>query len=243
MLLVSATVYADGILSGPIMRTISGTAACATSDTSLPHDTLLEGFQTATTGYENTWTETGTTANITEAADSTALTTGKPTGACNQAWKVVFPADGTETYAQWDRGSVIDVAVTAINVVFYLLVESPMDAGETSLILSGSETTNPSASQCFEVALGRTGSNTEVWAIGATAASKTVITTGAWHKIDVHIDTTAANSTISVDEAAPNSFTRSSTWDVRYMNIGGVRGIDVNDNATIWFDVICVNTP
>lgn len=242
LLTLVVSVQAQEIFPGPIMRTIGGTA-CATSDTSLPHDELLEGFQTATTGYENTWAETGTTANITAAADSTALTSGKPAGACNQAWKLVVPTDGTETYTQWNRGSSINPTTQAATFTFYVYIETPPDNGEVFYIFSLGSVTSP-ATAVARISLRNTTGTITLTAVGSSSSADVTVTTGAWHKVATYIDTSTTGnlSTLTIDGGAANGFNRNTTA-MQYLSLGATSSLEANDSGTLWFDLVCLNTP
>lgn len=216
---------------------------CSSSDTTVPHDTFLEGFQTATTGYENTWSEFGTTANITPAGDSSALTSGKPTGACNQAIKFVMPSDGTETYIRWNRGSLLDIDSVGLDLVFYIYVEDLIatDLQQYNMVvLSSGDTIGTYATY---LALGRSGANTYLNANGADASANIIFTRNAWHQVNLHLHSIAGGSYINVDGGSNQPFTRVVGVDFQYLWFGSVSGLAASENNTIWFDLICLNTP
>ena len=213
-------------------------AGCATTDTTLPHDTLLEGF--GTPGYEQAWTEVGTTANINDAADSSALAENKPDGACDTAWYLNVPTDGTETYAYWNYGSAIDTATVNIDTYFYLWIATGPDAGEDFAIAQIYE--GVSTYQVLKLVLENSGGTLRIY-VSSSANSATVnLTTGVWQKIMIHLDTTAASSYLQVDDGAKKTFTRYN-YDVQCVRIGAPNGLDANDNGSLYFDLVCVNTP
>lgn len=216
---------------------VASGAACSTYQTTNAWDDFIDGFQTATTGYEsNGWVGVGTTANIYPAADSSALTSGKPDGACSQALKIVLPTDGTETYARCDLGVAIDLDVVQTDLYFCIYIES---LEGNCQILSYRTSTTPSAS--YPVTLSST-------AIRAGASAEIPVASGQWYTVKLSYDTAAAvnGSVISVwsggSLVGSASFTRSS-GDMRYLFLGGVVALDATtDYGTIWFDLVSVKT-
>jgi hypothetical protein len=223
-------------------------SACSTTDTTLPHDTLLEGFQLASNGYGDgnsfTTTEVGTTANIDSYADSSALASGKPDGACDRAWKLTVPTDGTETYVYYDLGSSIDTDTVMINVVFYLWVEAgSMDAnGESCFVMQLGNGTTPGTSETCRINLKNSGGNIQLEAGAASTTTATTITTGAWHKVALHIDTTNTSCSLTIDDGTTYTFQRGA-FDVRYLFFGASQNLGAGENGTLWFDLITINTP
>lgn len=220
--------------------------ACGTLNTSLTAtNRLLEGFQITTTGYEHIYsaigyTEVGTTANITPAADSTSLTSGKPTGACNQAWKLVVPTDGTHTYAQWDNSTEIDIDASGFTATFYLYIEVAPDATENYSVFRLSNSTD---SGVVSVTLNNTAGVVQVRAVGSTASNLINTATGAWHKIVVFLSTVTSSCTIAVNDGTAETFTRTSNRDVQIMRFGSPLSLGAGDSGTIWFDLIALGTP
>lgn len=238
--LVAAAQLGDPAFVSSLIAPVTA-SSCATSDTPTSHDELLEGFQTATTGYELTWTQAGTTANITAAADSTALTSNKPTAACNQAWKLTVPTDGTETYAMNDRGSEIDIDSVNLDFSIAFYVETAPDAGESYMLV---QTLNASDSTVFFVRLNNSAGTVQVRAEGPSSTpSYTNISTGTWNVITVHLDTTLGSCSYAVNGGASIAFTRTASRDYRKLRIGAPNSLEANDSGTVWFDVICVNSP
>lgn len=226
------------------VRKASVGSSCATTDTSIAHDELLEGFQTASTGYENTWVEYGTTANITAYADTSALTSGKPTGACDRAWKLVVPSDGTETYAKWTRGSAISNSVT-VDVVFYMYISALPAAGHPFMpfVIAG-EYLDP----IVRVHIYNNYGDCLIRAQTSTSSDYiSGFTAGAWHKIAIHLDATPANSTFTVDSGTAMPFTRITGpyTDISVICIGPQESLNAGDadGISLYIDLICVNTP
>lgn len=224
---------------GQLSKKVS-TVSCLSSDTTLPHDTLLEGFQTP--GYENSWTEVGTTANINDQYDSSALSTGKPTGACDLALQLTAPTDGTETYFKWNNGSEIDLDTQAVDVVFYLYLDTAPDDGENFYLLLAQ--TAGSTTDVY-ITLRNNAGTIEIAGSGASTSAYQSISTGQWLKVKLHMDTTTSGSLsyIQVDDGTKRMFNRMSSRDFQYLSLGTVLGLDVNDSAVMIFDLIAINTP
>lgn len=214
-------------------------AGCATTDTTLPHDTLLEGF--GTPGYEQAWTEVGTTANINDAADSSALAKNKPDGACDTAWYLNVPTDGTETYAYWNYGSEIDTATSEVDMYVYLwIVNGPSAAGENFAIYGALAGDN--VNLVFKLMLENSAGTLRVF-VSSSANSATVnVSTGSWYKLHIHSDTTAASSYMSVNDGDHKTFTRYDR-DIQYIRIGAPYNLDADDNGDLYIDLVCVDTP
>lgn len=225
-----------------VRKTVAG-SSCATTDTSIPHDELLEGFQTASTGYENTWVQYGTTANITAYADTSALTTGKPTGACDRAWKLVIPSDGTETYAKWTRGSGISTGTT-IDTVFYVYLSALPANGKSLYILSLSGNSYDLIGRVH--IYNNVGAGLIHWQASVNS-NYVSFTAGEWHKITIHLDSTAANSYMQVDAGTQEAFTRNTAAgkDLREVYLMQPESLEPGDadGVSVYIDLICVNTP
>ena len=220
-------------------------AACATANTTNAWDELLEGFNDVD-GKENTWADVGTTANITYGADSSALTTYKPTGACDKAWKLVVPTDGTETYSGWDRGSAIDIDTLAADIYLSLYVEVKPDANEYFNLLDYNVTSG--VSEKGILLRSSAAAQLNVISAGASGSDAINISTGQWYVLKLHLATTAAESTLTVWSngaliGSVDTFTRSAGIDLRYIKIGAPFQLDANDSGTIWVDLIAIHTP
>lgn len=218
--------------------------ACATSQTTNSWDDLLEGFEDGD-GYDVTWTEIGTTANITEGADSASLTSGKAPGQCNKAWKLAAPTDGTATYARWDNGSTIDLDTVAVVISLQFYVEVEPDNNEGWSILSYRISTTPT-SGAGAVLLKTAGGVLTVAGTG-TGATGIAITGGQWYTLVFTLDTARAVDGSSLKVFANGSLVGSdlyqrSTDDLRYLYIGAPVGLAVNESGTIWFDLVSIKT-
>jgi len=219
-------------------------AECATTDTALAHDVLLEGWQGD--GTENAWTEAGTPGMITMGADSSALTSGKPDGACDLAMSFDNVGFGTENWVRWDNGSAIDVDTIAIDVVFYIYVETRLDSGESFNIVSANPTTTFSSTLGASIALGDNGTAATLTARGNTVATAGTLTSGQWNLVKLHIDTatTGNASYLQINGGSTLGFNRSTGGeDVQYFNFGAGSSLDAGDVCKFWIDVVAINTP
>lgn len=218
-------------------------SACATTDTSIAHDELLEGFQTATTGYENTWAESGTTANIDSYYDTSSLTSGKPTGACDRAWQLVVPSDGTETWATWTKASSIPVTTT-IDVVFYIYLSS-LPATSKALFPFCIDGDYDDAIARFHIF--NSGGSGLCRVQTGDSSSYVSFTASTWHKVQIHLDATPENSWVALDDGAQEQFTRLVTTykTLKYIKIGAPYTLAAGDadGVSVVVDLICINTP
>lgn len=222
-------------------------APCATSDTTLPHDTLLEGFNVSSTGYENSWADggTGTSCTFDPAADTSAFS-GRPVGACNQALKITHvAADAGEQTKFIDFGS-IDVDTINTDLRFYIVVTAIPDGAEAPRFISFTQTTSPNnvTDQSFRVVIEADGSNFKLAAAGTTVSSYfTGLAVNTFHLVEVHLDTTGASSTFNVNSGSAATFTRRAAVDPRYLHVGAVGNQISGDSYTAYLDLIAVNTP
>jgi hypothetical protein len=215
--------------------------ACATSDTTEPHDTLLEGWQTG--AGENTWTNIGDTAKM-DIIDTSSLTTGKPAGACDKSFVVTNGTDGVEAFKLWDNGSAIVTSSTALDVVQWVYVHTAPGNNDVFVIATANNNVSTvTASPVFDMLLRNNAGTLEV-GVGASAATAiyTNITVSTWTRVQVHVDTLAANSYFTVNSGDQLGFVNVNT-SARYFRIGGVSSVDANDTGTYLFDLTCLNTP
>lgn len=235
----------DTIATGDEWVNVAG-AACSTTDTTNSWDEFLEGFQTATTGYEEAnWLEVGTTANISPAYDSSALTTYKPPGACDQALRIIVPADGTETYSYVQLDQEFTLSVTQIDVYYSFYIESELATGKQVTQFSYRSTSTPAATQGVQI--GNTTGQSWVFALGATNSSAINVSDGQWNTVKLSYDTAAAagGSTITVFAngavVGSETFTRSAEA-MEYLFFGGAVGVSTDEGYTVLFDVIAVKS-
>lgn len=213
------------------------TSSCATTDTSLPHDTLLEGWQA---GGENTWTNTGDTAKI-DIIDSSAFTTGKPAFLCNSSLVCSNGTDGVEGFKLLDLGSTINTASTAINITQWIYIHTA--PGNNDLIRVFTINNSVSSATSSEVAgINVTNAAGTVWIGLSSSITYTNIPTGEWVKVAIHLDTTSSSSTFTVNDGDSQSFTNANT-QFRYVRIGAPASLDANDTGIMLFDGLHIDAP
>ena len=220
-------------------------SVCATTDTALPYDHFLEGFQTATTGVNdgNAWTVAADvgTGTIDRYYDTSALTTNKPNGCCDRAWRIVLPTDGTETYTTWDRGTNYTLNVGgALTHVFHLYVQTAPDPSETySIYRYGAAATGSGDS----IQITNVAGTIQINASGQTNSSNITISTGQWYKVTLYQDTSYAGATswISVDDGTQQTFQRTANYTVRYLSLGASSGLQANESGTFIIDLIAID--
>lgn len=214
-------------------------AVCATTDTSLPHDTFLEGFQG--TGYESGVTifESGIPN---EDADTTSLTSGKPSGACSEA--AYYDVSGAEVYTRWDLGANADLT-GGMDFYCYLYIQAQPDNTEAIRIaVLGSTTSSSTAYICQLNIVGTTG-NPSLSVIGSVNSSTVSVAMNTWHKVKIHLDATASagGSHMEVnDNGSPVTFTRFNN-NLRYIFAGGVTSVGATDNVQVYFDLLTLDIP
>lgn len=239
-ILVLLTVIAcalDALAQGLFFRRSIPATGCLTTDTVLPHDILLEGWQS---GGENTWTNTGDTAKI-DIIDSSAFATGKPAFLCNSALVCSNGTDGVEAFKLYDLGSTIDTSSTALDVTQWIYVHTA--PGNNDLIrIWGMNNSVSSATSSEVCGLNLTNAAGVVWIGIAATTTYTNIPTGEWVKVAVHLDPTAASSTFTVNDGDSQTFTRANN-SVRYLRIGAPSSLDANDTGIMLFDGLHLNTP
>ena len=218
-------------------------AECLTTDTALSHNELLEGWQGASD--ENTWTlvngSSGVTINTNY--DSTAFSSGKPAGACNEAMEVVVEASATTPhYVRWNHGSLIDIDTTPTDLIFYLWVSvKPDTTGETFYIAELRSTTT--AGLATAVSMRNSTGALQISALGASQTAWSVITMNTWHKIKVHAAGGTDGCSFTIDDGTPATFTRNSTYDVQYVVLGTTGALTIGDTGTFYVDLVCLDTP
>lgn len=233
-----------------LMARQAQSSACATADTTLPHDTLLEGFQvSAPSYYETNWSIGGTGGGLTlnADADTTSLTTGKPAGACDQALQMtIAQTDTQESSIYWDYGSAIDVDTVSVDLFCYIYVSVIPDGAEDVTFLSFKTSTSPDASSgsSARIIIKADGSNFALLANGTTSSSDvTGLAVNTWHKLQLHIDATAASSSLTVNDGTPVTFTRRATTDPRYLHFGSLDAAISGDSVTMFVDLVTLDFP
>lgn len=224
--------------------TNSTPSTCATTDTAIAHDETLEGFQTETTGYESGWFtgETNTDGTIDHYYDSSAI--AFPDEACDRSLRVVAnAANGNEVYASFDRGSTIDTDTSDIDIVFYVFIEDAPDAnGNTYNIWTCGNSATPGTSNLVTITINNTGGEIRLTLTSNGTTAAYVTTQGSVVRIAIHIDITAAESTVTWNAESPVTFTRTG-FDLRYFSVGIAQNLGAGENGAYVFDVIAINTP
>lgn len=216
---------------------------CESADTVLPHDELLEGFQPD--NFENVWTfEPGDgVLNATVGYDTGLLSNGKPTGACDSGirFEVLDGVAGVEYYS-WDRGSSIpDTDEADIYLYFYPEV-APDSDGQNFGALSLGATSDPSGNVVALLNIRNDSGQFAIRVEGLTDSAIVQVPVGQWYKIQIHLDPVAALSFLSVEDGAPQFFTRTNK-SLQFIDIGVTGGKSIGESATYVMDLITLNTP
>lgn len=217
---------------------------CATANTVLLHDEMLYGWE----AIDNSTPWTGP-LNITDvdaatfdtAFNTSALSTGKPVGACDTALRCTFTGvSGYDTY-RFDRGSIIAVG-TNVDIKFYVYVQAPISGVSRSSILVAGTSAAPTGGLAFAVELRDNGGVNEIRADNVTSSAWIALTANSWNLIHVHIDATNTLSTVAVNGGAAQGFTSSATQGIQYVYAGACfAGATA---AGQWVtDLVAVNTP
>jgi len=221
-----------------LMMARNATASpCSTSDATIPHDTFLEGFEG--TGYENTWTESGTTAGI----DEDYSASWAVTGSCSQVLRVVVPDDGTETYVSLTNGTwTLSVNV---DLYFYLLIPSSAApaTGEDYRIAVVNNNVAPGSNQRGRIHISNTGGTLGLYAQGSTISGTNTITTDTTYLVKMHLNTTVANSYLQIDGGTQHTFTRNTGTTMNHIHFGACEGLDAGEGSELRFDLLAFDTP
>lgn len=222
------------------LRTPTAAASCSKTDTTNAWNAFIEGFETGS--YSN-WNLVGTTANITTNYDSSALTTGKPPGACNQCLKVIVPTDGTETYITnyLDASIVSSTWQTDVYFSFYVGA-GPPDTKRYVLFHCG--TGNNAMSM---MSITNNGGQLYVQASATDATTWRPIDATAWYTAKMKYDTAGAagGSHFLLWSCGTNvcddAFDRPA-FNLQTIRLGGVSGVDSGEGGTYYFDNVLVRT-
>lgn len=219
---------------------------CESADTLLPHDELLEGFQPD--NFENVWTFVPGVDHFTATVgyDTGLLTDGKPTGACDSGLRFDIPVEGdglnAVEYYYWDRGSGIPDTGEA-DLYFYIYpVEAPLAPGQNFAFMTLGAANDPSGNVVCNVVLVNNGGSFAIRVEGLADTPNVDIPVGQWYKIQIHLDPVAANSFLSVEDGAPQAFTRTNK-DLRFIMAGVTAGKTTGESAKLVLDLVTLNTP
>lgn len=214
-------------------------AACSKGQTTNQWSLLIEGF---TSGYDsNQWVEVGATTNITEGADSSALTSAKPPGACDTAWRIVDSNDAATTRARIAVGSITNNSVIVLGFNLYI-AEGPDTMGEAYQIYGFTAATAASSVRGINLQ-NNGGGQLQLQAKGAVDSTAINVSAGQWYTVILQLDPIAGadGSTFSVysggSQVGTDAFTRTDS-DIVYLHIGLVLGTAVGEEADLYFDQI-----
>jgi hypothetical protein len=216
--------------------------ACVTTNTALVYDHFLEGFQTTTTGINdgNVWTVGAAIGDgtVDPYYDTSALTTNKPAGACDRAWRVVLPTNGTETYQVWDRGSSYTMGSAVMKIHFHLYVETAPDAGEDYVVFRYGSSTSSTG---YGFSMSNVAGTLQVLAFGQTNTAAIPINTGEWIKVLMYLDTSSAGATsyLQINDGTPEYYQRN-TQSPRYLTLGPAAGLVSGESGTFLIDLIAI---
>lgn len=240
--LAAALVLCWPITAAEIVVVQPVSASCASSDTSQNWDEFLEGW-TGAGEEEATWTGTisGHGATMNNDYDTTALSSGKPAGACNEAQQwVVSNSDGTEEGQYIDvNGGTINYSTTATEINFYIYVDT-MPALNTGFRIFGfgASTTIGTVSQ--SVLLQNDGGTCKLRLLAGGNTTYIACSEDTWHLVRILSDG-AGNWTFYVD--ASSASTTISGTGFRYLQVGPILNLDATEGATYYIDLIGVYTP
>lgn len=221
----------------------TGAAACSTNDTTLPHDEMLYGWGTGDS--PTPWTGPTLISDVDAvtfdtAYDTSALTTGKPVGACNTGLRSTLTGTGGghDSY-RFDRSSIIAVG-TNVDIRCYFYIQTLL-IGSRITILVGGNITNPDGGRSFAVEL-QTDTVSQVRGDSTTSSAWINLTSNSWNLVHVHIDATNTASTIAVNGGSAQGFTSNATAGIQYMYVGS--GFTAAGKTCVWVtDLLAVNTP
>lgn len=206
---------------------------------------LLEGWEGS--GAENTWSTYNANAGVVfdQDADTSALTTGKPTSADNEALSVtIASADGAESSLYWDNGTAIDIDTQPLNIEFYIYVTTKPDTTENIAIFTCGNSATPGTTPCATIRMLNNAGTVQVRGEEGSNSGYANLTDNSWNKIVLHIDTTTTGtaSTITVNGGTANTFNRAAN-DARYFHFGAPRVVDIGDSGVFYLDLIKISKP
>lgn len=222
---------------------------------------MLEGFGIKGVGYENwgipaggttnKWTVFGDSTKLFPAYNIEALTTNKPTGSCDQAFRFINGTDGVEAVASFDFGLTNDLtSATHSNLItFNLMVESLPAAGNEYYWFSINPGYSPSLPH---EGLRMVRLSASTFRIQWAASGSLTLNMSTWYAVRIYFDTagSANGSSFNVwtkDPVPPTgaptggtyvgggSFTRPVTG-IRYILIGPMFDLETADNYTVLID-------
>jgi hypothetical protein len=167
--------------------------------------------------------------------------------ACSKAMR--FNASESDVYAYWDNGSAVARGSNNLDYDLYFYIDSAsLDNYQTVTIANWSGSSgSPNGNYTVELELQYDSANYQIRAVGADNQWLT-IALDTWYKVRAHGDTTAANSTISIDDGTTDgtdfdTFTRNDAADGQYLFIGACSGVGAGESLDIYFGYASVSTP
>jgi len=197
---------------------VGGVAPAATCSTPAQGNLLsAEGFQTATTGYEQSgWgTATGTPDPY---YDTTSLTTSKPNGGCNRGFQSNYASSGVWQQNTWDYGS---QRSSTDYLRFYLYVVSTEIITSADLSIGGffNNVNGTDGYRVCAVRLANPGGQLVLRGNGATTSSDINISTGQWYRVEMKC-VPNGTSEIKVNGGTAQTFTATGYTSWRAVGIG-----------------------
>lgn len=223
-----------------------GGGGCATADHGT-FDEMLYGWESSEVSL-GTWTgptnvNDGDSATFTTNYDTSALSTGKPTGACNVGLRcVVTGANAFDAY-RFARGSAIAAGTANVDFRFYVYIQTILSGTGRIPIMVAGQGVDPSGGLVFSVEWRDDGGGVnEVRASATTDSAWLALTANSWNKIHVHVDATNTNSTIAVNDGGAQTFSSSATNALQYAYVGACFA-GAGAAGTLVFDLLAINTP
>lgn len=185
-----------------------------------PQGNLLndEGFETATTGYQQSgWNVSMGTPD--PAYSISGFTTNKPNGSCAQGFRSNYSVAGVFNGNSWDSGA---NNTFTVYVRFYIYVASSSISNANGVFIAGVFNGNPgltAGTRCAAVSLVNNAGQLEIAAEGSTPVN---ISTGQWNLIElkVALNATSNGSEIKVNGGSAHTFTDTGYGSWRSIGIG-----------------------
>ena len=249
MALVPSRVMDDLMWQSTILLSAPVGGACATSDATNLNNTMLEGWTDG--GEGKNWVVNLGGAGRTDYlmvtnADTTALTSNKPPGACSTAFYMNF-ANGltniTSFSYTWDNGSTIPTNYNqTVECYIFLMTNHFNNSGLLSIGNNAGVETSRRA-----VILGTSsGANSQLGAYGSSASTYINVPTNEWIYTKMFTDAAGvANGSYFIIKSSAgtssNNFTRAAN-QTRYIHVGETAYGTIGDKAHWYLDVVGVNT-
>lgn len=229
-----------------VRQVAAGGGGCATTDTVLAHDEMLYGWESGDdpapwTGPVDIIDTAVDSVTFDTAYDTSALSTGKPAGACNVGLRQTLTNTAGYDTKRFDRGSIIAVG-TAVDIRFYIYRQVTVSASRIAILAAGTNT-DPTGGLAAVIEMRDDGGGTtEVRGDATTSSAWIALTANSWNLVHLHIDATNTSSSIAVNGGAAQTFTSSAVSGVRYVYVGGC-AVGAGISAQWVTDLLAVNTP